>query len=259
MKTKLEDIIENAKFLSDSEKKEFLSKKTLFQKVLPSRGLLRYLAKNTASLSEKLAILEQYATILAPLPSSAIASIFRRALEKCQERLSVLPELIEMGIEGQAIGLALKYGDVMEKVEGAKQLQVLGVEGHAIGLVLQSGDVNEKVEGAKQLQALGVEGLAIGLVLQTGDMMEKVEGAKQLQALGVEGSAIGLVLKSGDVMEKVEGAKQLQALGVEGSAIGLVLKSGDVMENLKKLKTHLDAGKKLSTRLIPNILKLTVP
>jgi hypothetical protein len=57
------------------------------------------------------------------------------------------------------------------------------------------------------------------------------------------------------VNEKVEGAKQLQALGVEGVAIGLALKHGDVNENLKKIKTHLDAGKKLSTRLIPNILK----
>ena len=62
-------------------------------------------------------LLEQHCPILEHLPSSAISLLFRGAVEKCEARLSVVPELMDMGVEGTALGFALQYGDVNQNVK----------------------------------------------------------------------------------------------------------------------------------------------
>ena len=178
MESKLEKILDTCSFLSDEQVHTLRNNAKIFDILPPSKGLFRNLSENSASFDDKLDLMSSHKNILVGLPSSCLSLLFRRSLEKTIQRVLSVPELQALGLEGQAIGLVLKNGDVNEKVQGAKDLKALGVEGQAIGLVLNNGDVNEKVQGAKDLQALGVEGHSIGLVLQSGDVNEKVQGAR---------------------------------------------------------------------------------
>ena len=163
MESKLEKILADCSFLSDEQVHTLRNNEKLFDAIPPSKGLFRNLSENSASFDDKLDLMISHKNILVGLPSSCLALLFRRSLEKTIQRVLSVPELKSLGVEGQAIGLALQYGDVNEKVQGAKDLKALGVEGQAIGLVLQSGDVNENIESAKKLKKSGMNNHSIGL------------------------------------------------------------------------------------------------
>jgi len=71
---------------------------------------------------------------LVGLPSSCLALLFSRSLEKIRQRIVCVPELKALGLQGVALGWVLQYGDVKENIESAKKLKKSGISNYNIGL-----------------------------------------------------------------------------------------------------------------------------
>ena len=169
MGDKLTKVLKGCSFITNKDKSIILKNKSIFNDIPVSKVLLRRLTETASTVNEKISLLKKNKTLLKGLPSSCIALLVYRSVDRFKARLPAVKRLKELGVTGQSIGLILSNGDINEKIKGVETLKKLGVEGQNVGLILQFGDVGEKIKSVRILQNAGIKGHALGAILQTGE------------------------------------------------------------------------------------------